>query len=114
MGMSGATTRRAVFGGAENAAGGTGELGYRIVDIDMTDQNLRRYQNPVNAIPYVDARTEQKTLLMPVSSEQTDFETELERKNIEAFQSVGYRVVTVATDADKSKGGIHRLVNVLQ
>ena len=88
--------------------------GFKLVDVDMSVENLLRYQNYVNAIPYVDARTLQKTLLMPVFSEQGDWEKEIAKKNIETFESLGYRVITVATEADKGKGGIHCLVNVLE
>ncbi len=88
--------------------------GLKIIDIDMTVDNLLRYQNYVNAIPFVDVETEQKTLLMPVFTEQSDFEQEIVKKNIASFEALGYKVVTVATEADKGKGGIHCLVNVLE
>ena len=88
--------------------------GFKLVDVDMTVENLQRYQNYVNAIPYVDAQTQQKTLLMPTFSGQTDLDKEIVEKNIETFESLGYRVITVGTDADQGKGGIHCLVNVLE
>ncbi len=71
------------------------------------------YQNHVNAIPYVDAQTGQKTVLMPVFPELTEFEIELEKKNIASFEALGYRVVTVPTKTDEIMGGIHCLTNVL-
>jgi hypothetical protein len=88
--------------------------GFKIIDIDMTSNNLKRSQNYVNAIPFVDLTTQKKTLLMPVFSEQSDFEQEIVKKNIETFESVGYKVISVPTEADKGRGGIHCLVNVLE
>jgi hypothetical protein len=51
---------------------------------------------------------------MPTFSEQTDLAKKIVEKNIEAFESLGYRVITVSTKADEGKGGIHCLVNVLE
>ena len=90
------------------------DLDYKVIDIDMTVDNLLHYQHYVNAIAYIDAETGQKKLLMPVFSEQTDFQKELEKRNIASFESVGYEVITVPTNADQIKGGIHCLVNVLE
>ena len=89
-------------------------LGYKVIDIDITVDNLLHYQHYVNAIPYIDVETGQKTLLMPVFSKQMNFQKELEKRNIASFESVGYEVITVPTNADQIKGGIHCLVNVLE
>lgn len=90
-------------------------LGYRLVNIDTSAHNLLNHQHYVNAIPYVDAKTGQRTLLMPVfHSKQTPFERELVKKNTAVFESLGYKVVHVPTKADMINGGIHCLVNVLE
>lgn len=89
--------------------------GYRLVDIDTSTQNVLNHQYHVNAIPYIDAETGQRTLLMPVfPATQTQFERELVKRNIAAFESIGYEVVPVPTKAYKLNGGIHCLVNVLE
>jgi hypothetical protein len=88
--------------------------GFKIIDIDIAANNLKRYQHYVNAIPFVDLTTQQKTLLMPVFSEQSDFEQEIVKRNIETFEAAGYKVIPVPTEADKGKGGIHCLVNVIE
>lgn len=87
------------------------ELGYTIVDIETPVENVLRYQHYLNAIPYIDARTGARTLLMPVFPETDD--ARLVRRNIESFRSLGYRVVQVPTNAYRLTGGIHCLVNVL-
>ena len=89
-------------------------LDYRIVDIETSSKNVLRCQHYVNAIPYVDAETNQRTVLMPIyRSAQTDFDKTLIRNNTAAFESLGYKVVHVPTMADELRGGIHCLVNVI-
>ncbi len=88
--------------------------GYRLLDIDTSVRNLRSCQHYVNAIPYLDARTGQRTILMPVfSSEPTEVDRLLVDRNTAVFESNGYKVVHVPTRADDIRGGIHCLVNVL-
>jgi agmatine/peptidylarginine deiminase len=90
-------------------------LGYKLVNIDTSIHNVLNHQYYVNAIPYIDAKTGQRTLLMPVfSSNETQFEKELVKKNTATFESLGYKVVHVPSEADKLNGGIHCLVNVLR
>ena len=90
-------------------------LGYRVADIDVSVQNVLRCQHYVNAIPYVDAETNQRTLLMPTYlSAQTDFDKSLIRRNTRTLESLGYKVVHVPTRADELRGGIHCFVNVLE
>lgn len=89
-------------------------LGYKLINIDITVDNLRRCQHYVNSIPYIDAQTGQKTILMPVFSEHTDFDRELVRRNTASFEALDYEVISVPTKADKLRGGIHCLINVLE
>ncbi len=90
-------------------------LGYRVADIETSVQNVLRCQHYVNAIPYVDAESGQKTLLMPVyRSARTDLDKELIDGNTAVFESFGYEVVHVQTSADELRGGIHCLINVLE
>ena len=90
-------------------------LGYKVVDIDTSVHNLLNHQHYVNAITYVDAKTGQKTILMPVfPSNQTHFERGLVKKNTTTFESLGYKVVHIPTKADKINGGIHCLINVIE
>lgn len=91
------------------------DLGYKIVNIDTSVRNLVNHQHYVNAIPYIDAETGQRTLLMPIfSSTQTHFEKELVKKNTAIFKSLGYQVVHIPTESYNINGGIHCLVNVLE
>ncbi len=89
--------------------------GYRLVDIETSLANVMAYQFYVNAIPYVDLQTNQRTVLMPVfDAARTDFDLELVDRNTAAFESLGFKVVHVPTLADELTGGIHCLVNVLE
>ncbi len=91
------------------------KLGYTLVDIETTVDNVLHYQHYVNAVPYVDDRTGKRTILMPVfRNAQTDRDRELVRKNTEKLESLGYTIVHVETTADELYGGIHCLINVLQ
>lgn len=91
------------------------QAGYRVVNIDTSVHNIINHQQYVNAIPYIDAETGQHTLLMPVfASAQTSFDKELIQRNTDLFQSLGYRVIHIPTDADRFNGGLHCLVNTLE
>lgn len=91
------------------------QLGYKIVNINTSANGILSYQYYVNGIPYVDATTGQKTFLMPVfSSFQTTLENELVEKNTDIFESLGYRVVHVQTEANRIHGGLHCMVNVVE
>ncbi len=87
-------------------------LGYSLIDIETPVDNVLQYQHYVNAIPYVDAKTGTRTLLMPVFPETDD--GQIVRRNAAKFQQLGYCVVPVPTTAYRLTGGIHCLVNVLE
>lgn len=90
-------------------------LGYRLIDIDTSPTNVRNHQYYANGIPYRDAETNQKTLMMPVfPTTETRVERALVRKNREAFESIGYKVIEVPSRAERLNGGLHCLINVLE
>jgi len=91
------------------------DLGYSLIDVDTPVDNVLQYQHYVNAIPYVDDRTEDRVMLFPVFSSESVAQPEgfLER-NIARLEATGYRVTTVPTHAYELTGGIHCLVNVVQ
>ncbi len=90
-------------------------LGYQLFDVKVTEQNIMNCQHYINAIPYMDWRTGEKTLLMPVySSQHTELDQKLIDENIAAFETLDYRVVEIPTDADQLNGGIHCLINVIE
>ncbi len=91
------------------------DLGYKVVDIDVTAENVLNYQHYVNAIPYIDKVSGQRRVLMPVFAETAGKrDQQIVNKNIRALESLGYSVVCVPTQACELTGGIHCLVNVLQ
>ena len=90
------------------------KLGYQLVDLEISVENLLHCQHYVNAIPYINAETSQKTVLMPIfRSAQADSDKELIIRNTERLESLGYEVVYVPTIAERLRGGIHCLINVL-
>lgn len=91
------------------------KLGYKIVDIKMSASGLLHYQHYANAIPYTDAATGERIILMPVfPSRQNEFDRKLIADNSRTLQEIGYKIIPVPTRANEINGGIHCLVNVLE
>ncbi len=91
------------------------QIGYKVIAIDTSIDDILNHQFYVNSIPYIDKRNDKRMLLMPVSTQkQTADEKALIDKNISTFKSVGYKVVTVPSKATDFNGGIHCLVNVIE
>ncbi len=88
------------------------ELGYTIINIETSVNNILNYQYYANAIPFINDETGENTLLMPVFSNSTTGKA-LAGKNQAAYESAGYHVIPVESRAYESNGGIHCLINVL-
>lgn len=85
-------------------------MGYRVIDLNITDKNVLAYQYYANGIPYTDMLTGQRMFLMPrfaVNNEYLDL-------NVRSLEAVGYGVRIVDTAADNRNGGIHCMVNALR
>ncbi len=89
------------------------KLGYRLVYVDNSVANLLRHQHYINAIPFINTASGQRTILMPFFADEP-FLDELAVKNKELFESLGFRVIPVHSDAYTRNGGIHCLVNVIE
>jgi len=90
-------------------------LGFKVINIDMTVQNLLNYQHYVNTIPYINIETGQKTIFMPVfSSKPSINDKNIILKNTKSFQSIGYKVIEVPVTSSELKGGLHCLINVIE
>jgi len=91
------------------------KLGYRILDIAMSEYNLVHYQHYINVVPFIDEKTGQRTLLMPIFPlTQSESDIEIMKRNKKVYESLGYKVIYVPTESYKFKGGIHCLVHVLE
>ncbi|UCF68368.1 MAG: agmatine deiminase family protein [Acidobacteriota bacterium] len=89
------------------------ELGYRLVDIEMTVEDLVAYRHPINVIPFIDAKTGQRRLLVPVYDDgRSDQLANRRRRNV-VFEELDFEVTEVPTRAGELKGGLHCLVNVI-
>lgn len=91
------------------------QLGYRIISIDTSIQNLLKYRFPTNSIPYIDKISGEKKLLIPIQMGKipTDEKVIIEKNSI-AFNKAGYEVIQVPTEASNFNGGIHCLINVIE
>lgn len=88
------------------------KMGFTVVDMDTPAQCVLHSNFHVNAIPFTNAVTGQRTLLLPVYDGPG--ETEAVRANTQRLSALGYTVVTVPCEAGSLKGGIHCLINVLE
>ncbi len=89
-------------------------LGYRILDIGATVEDVNNYRYYVNGVPYVNKMTGRREYLMPLFDSSLEGRNEeVYRKNVSAVESLGYRVIPVPTNANERRGGIHCLVNVI-
>jgi hypothetical protein len=90
-------------------------LGYKLVPVETSAENVLRYEYYANAVPFIHAVTGKKILLMPVFSfEPSSEDKEIIRRNIARFESLGYTVITVPSTSQTLKGGPHCLINVLE
>lgn len=89
-------------------------LGYRILDIGATVEDVENYRYYVNGVPYVNKKTGKREYLMPrFDGSLEGAGAEVFRSNVSAFESVGYRVISVPTRANERHGGLHCMVNVI-
>lgn len=88
------------------------EIGYEIIDIDVTMKNVFEKQFYVNAIPFLDGT--QKKLLMPAFKfSKGSIEQLMLEKNHKTYNELGFQVILVPTSSNQLNGGIHCLINVL-
>ncbi len=89
-------------------------LGYTIVDIAATVEDVENYRYYVNGVPYVNRNTGKREFLMPRFADSLEgADAEVFRTNVSVFESLGYRVIPVPTNANKRHGGLHCIINVI-
>ncbi|MCK4910124.1 MAG: agmatine deiminase family protein [Thermodesulfovibrionales bacterium] len=89
-------------------------LGYTIVDIAATVEDVENFRYYVNGVPYVNKSTGKREFLMPLFKASFEGDNwELFRSNISSIESLGYMVIPVYTRANERRGGIHCIVNVI-
>jgi len=87
--------------------------GFKIIDIDTPVHNIVRQEYYVNAVPFIDAETGEKKILMPVFEARIKSNTEILAENIKKLTSLGYQVIPVMIKENNLMGGLHCMVNVL-
>ena len=88
--------------------------GLEIVDIDTPVHNILRQEYYVNAVPFIDAETGEKKILLPVYKTKSNSDTETLEKNVKKFTSLGYQVIPVTMKENKLRGGLHCMINVIE
>lgn len=90
------------------------ELGYRIVNIHTTAEDVLDFRYYTNGIAYTNTRTGEREFLMPeYHLVRRPFVNNIIRRNTVALQSEGYKVIPVFTDVNKFEGGLHCIVNII-
>jgi hypothetical protein len=89
------------------------QLGYTIVDLELTRAQLAAARNGVNGIPYRDARDGQRVFLMPTWEDMSSQERPLQQRNIRRIEEHGLRVALVEDLFYDAGGNTHCVVNVL-
>ncbi|MBN1292913.1 MAG: agmatine deiminase family protein [Candidatus Latescibacteria bacterium] len=87
--------------------------GLKIVDIDTPVHNILRQEYYVNAIPFIDAETGEKKILLPVYDTRIKSDKEILENNINKFTSLGYRIIPVTMKENILRGGLHCMINVI-
>ena len=89
-------------------------LGYRIVDIHASVDDVLDYRYYVNGVPYVNRESGKREFLMPqFDASSTGINAVIFERNVSAIESLGFRVIPVHTHVNEHHGGIHCMVNVI-
>ncbi|MCA8960777.1 MAG: hypothetical protein KDC38_09700, partial [Planctomycetes bacterium] len=91
------------------------DLGYEILDAEVTPQQLAESRVAVNAIPYRHRTTERRHLLMPTWPGMSTFETEAQLRTVRRIEANGIEVALVTDEHFHEFGGsLHCITNVLE
>lgn len=89
-------------------------LGYRLIPLEITIDNLRSSQFYVNGLPYKDPATGHYGYYIPVfEGSGGEADGGLAKANIGRLKEVGYKVTAIESSAYKLDGGLHCLYNVM-
>ena len=89
-------------------------LGYRIVNIHTTAEDVLNFRYYANGLVYTNTRTGKREFLMPkYPLARSPFVENIIRRNTVALELEGYTVTPVPTDINKYEGGLHCIVNII-
>jgi hypothetical protein len=89
-------------------------LGYRIVNIHTTAEDVLNFRYYANGLVYTNTRTGKREFLMPdYPHARSPFIENIIRRNTVAFEVEGYTVTPVPTDVNRHEGGLHCIVNII-
>jgi len=88
-------------------------LGYQIVNIDTTIDNIRSFEYYANGIPYLNAETGRQHYYMPEFSGSTSADKRIMQENASRISKLDYKVSFVKTNANSINGGLHCLYNIV-
>lgn len=89
-------------------------LGYRIVNIHTTADDVLNFRYYANGLVYTNARTGKREYLLPeYPLARSPFVENIIRRNTVALEIEGYTVTPVPTDVNRYDGGLHCIVNII-
>ncbi|MFC1769537.1 agmatine deiminase family protein [Nitrospirota bacterium] len=89
-------------------------LGYSIVDMETTEDDVRNYRYYANGVAYKNKESGKREFLFPMfHSPKEEINRETYMNNIRKIEELGYKVIQVPTKANHRHGGIHCMMNVL-
>jgi hypothetical protein len=89
-------------------------LGYRIVNIHTTAEDVLNFRYYANGLVYTNAQNGKREFLMPkYPFKRSPFVENIIRRNIVALELEGYTVTPVPTDVNRHEGGLHCIVNII-
>lgn len=88
-------------------------LGYRLIPMEISIDNLRSSQFYVNGLPYKDTLTGQYGYYIPVFKGSSNHPDDMAKANIKRLEKAGYNVTAIKSSAYKLDGGLHCLYNVM-
>lgn len=90
------------------------ELGYRIVNIHTTAEDVMNFRYYANGLVYTNTRTGKREFLMPdYPHARGPFIENIIRRNTVALEAEGYKVTPVYTNVNRHEGGLHCMVNII-
>lgn len=91
-------------------------LGYEVIDVRVSPQQLAESRIPLNGIPFVDVTDQnqpKRRYIMPSWSDLSEFEQEAYDETLQRLEGLGYQVTKVPDRFHLGGGSLHCAVNVV-
>lgn len=89
-------------------------LGFQVLDIQMSTENVLHFEHYINAIPYLGPGAGQRAMIMPYFPNRDSVaDQRILKHNEQVFSQLGYQVTKVPVKYPEFRGGLHCLTNVI-